>query len=46
MVVLAIFFIFDPTLTESDKNYSPDSNNNEIVNTVKIVAENQEDSHP
>ena len=32
-------------MTESDKGYNPNSNNNNIINAVKIVAEDQKNSH-
>ena len=35
----------DPTIAESHKDYSPKSNSNNIVDTVKIVAKDQQNSH-
>ena len=39
---LAPFFISDPTMAESEKDYSTNSNNNNINNVVEIVAKNQQ----
>jgi hypothetical protein len=41
MIILAIFFISDLTMADSDEKYGPNSNDDNVVDAVKIDAQDQ-----